>query len=107
MCYRSQRKLAARAVVSKEKDGIAALIRNLRRDMTGPQGEVVGFIGGQLIVQGCNVVDQPEVLKREHVRHGRWEDAERWEGEHASPLPLGNSSLDLGSPHEIGLVRSG
>lgn len=78
--------------------------RNSRRDVAGPQSEVVGVNHGQLIVQGGDMVDQPQVLEGVHVRHGRRIDAERREREDASSLPLSHGGLDMGSPHQVGLV---
>lgn len=81
--------------------------RNLRRDMTRPQSEVVGAKSLQLNVQRGNVVNQAEVLSGKCVHIGSWVNVERRKGELAGPLPFGNADFDFGSPHEIGLVRRG
>lgn len=79
---------------------------HLRWDMTGPQGEVVGIHGSQLVVQRRNVMDQPQILDRVVARNRGWVDVYGLERENASALPLDNGCLDLGCPHEVGLVGS-
>ena len=75
--------------------------------MASPQSKVVGVDRGQLVVQSSKMVDEAKVLKRVQVSHGSRVDAERWKREDASSLPLSNFRLNLRSPHEISLVRSG
>lgn len=81
--------------------------KNLRRDVTRPQSEVVGAESLQLNVQRGNVVNQPEIIDGNILRRGSWVNVERWEGELAGLLPSVNAGFDFGSPHEIGLVRRG
>lgn len=78
-----------------------------RWDVTGPESEVVGVNHGKLMVQIGNVVDQAQILNRVQVWHGRREDMQGREREDTGNLPLSDSCLDLGRPHEIRLVGGG
>jgi len=75
------------------------------RDLTSPEGETVGVKGGQLIADGSHMIDESEVLDVEVLRVRRRVDVEVGEGELSSLLPHRDGRLNLGSPHEIGLVR--
>lgn len=59
------------------------------------------------MIQVGNVVDQAQILKRVQVRHRRRVDMQGREWEDTGCLPLGDRCLDLGSPHEIGLIGGG
>jgi hypothetical protein len=72
--------------------------------MASPEGEVVGIDGSKLIIQRSNVVDQPEVFDRVEMGHGSRVKSQAGEGEDSSPLPVGDSCLDLRCPHQVGLV---
>jgi hypothetical protein len=75
--------------------------------MAGPEGEVVGIDGCQLIVQKCNVVDQTEILDRIHMWHGSRVDSKTRKRPDSGSLPLGDGGFNLRRPHQIGLVGSG
>ena len=50
------------------------------------------------------MVDQSQVLEGEELRSGRRIDSQAGEREHAGAAPLIDRSLDLGRPHQVGLV---
>lgn len=80
---------------------------NIRWNMARPESEVVGVDCGQLVMHRCKVVDQAKILESVQVRHRGWIDAQGRKRENTGPLPLCNVGLDLRSPHEVRLVRSG
>lgn len=75
--------------------------------MASPEGEVIRIDGGQLVVQGGDVVNQSEVFERIEMGHGSRIQTKAREREDSRPLPLGDGGFDLGRPHEVGLVGSG
>lgn len=74
--------------------------------MAGPKGETAGLHRVQLVADGGNVIDEPELLTREAFDSGGWQDVQIGEREQPRSLPLVDRYLDLGGPHEISLVRS-
>lgn len=78
---------------------------HVRRDMAGPQREVVGVNRGKLVVEAGDVVDEAKVLVHVQVRHGGRVDAESRERKYSRRLPAHNGIMDLGPPNEVGLVR--
>ena len=73
--------------------------------MAGPEREAVGLHGIQLVTDGGNVIDEPKLLTREALGGGSRQYIQTGEWKQARSLPLVNSRLDLGGPHEICLVR--
>lgn len=50
------------------------------------------------------MMDQSQVLKGEELRGRRRVDSEAGERKHAGAAPLIDRSLDVGRPHQVGLV---
>jgi hypothetical protein len=94
-------------VVSSTSSSHRVRQRHLRRDVAGPQGEVVGTHGGKSIVQGRDMVNEPQLLVRVVDRGQREVEVRGGEREDPSSLPLGDGRLVLRIPHQIGLVGSG
>ena len=78
----------------------------LRRDVTSPEGEVVGIHKTQLVADRGNVVDQTQVVKRVILRCRGRVDVQTGKGKDSSSLPLLDILHDFGSPHEIRLIGS-
>lgn len=74
--------------------------------MASPKSEVVCVDGSKLIVQGSDVVDQPEVFDRVEMGHGSRVESQAGEGKDSGSLPVRDSCLDLWCPHQVGLVGS-
>lgn len=77
---------------------------DIRGDLAGPKSKPISIHGAHFIADGGNMEDQPKVFDRKVLRCRRWVNVEAWERENASSLPLLDGGLDLGSPHQIGLV---
>jgi hypothetical protein len=82
-------------------------VDSLRRDLSGPKGEVVRINGGEFAADGGDMVDQAQVFQGVMLGRRRWVDVETWEWEDSRPLPLLNGCLDFRGPHQIRLVRTG
>ncbi len=80
---------------------------HIRGDLAGPQSEAICIDGVHLIADRGNVENQAEIFQREILGCGRRIDSETRKWEDAASLPLLNGCLDLGSPHEVGLIGSG
>lgn len=78
-----------------------------RRDVASPEGETVGVDVAQLVADGGDVVNQPQILHRVVLGRRRWVDVQAGERKYASLLPQFDGALDLRGPHEIRLVGSG
>lgn len=79
----------------------------LRWNLTCPKGKVIGFNGAEFMRDGGNMVDQAELVRGVEVRRRSRVNVEAREGEDPGAFPVGNGGLDLGVPHEIGLVKGG
>ena len=77
----------------------------LRGNLLSPQGEATGIDLYHLVADGCNMVDQSQLIGTQVLRCRRRVDVEAGKGEHPGALPLINGSFDLGSPLEVWLVR--
>lgn len=73
----------------------------LPRDLACPQCEAVGVPVAKLMADGCNMVDQAQLLGIVALRVGRRADIQAGHWENARLLPMINDSLDLWAPHQI------
>lgn len=81
---------------------------SLRRDFARPKGKAVSVPGAQLVADGGDVVDQPQLLEAVVLRSWRGVDVQVRKGEQARLAPLVDGGLDVGIPHQIGrAVRPG
>jgi len=76
-------------------------------NLTCPKGKVIDFNGAEFMRDGGNMVDQAELVRGVAVRRRSRVDVEAREGEDPGAFPVGDGGLDLGVPHEIGLVKRG
>ncbi len=79
----------------------------LRGNLSGPEGETIGVDSAQLMADGSNMMNQPEIVGRQKLRSRGRVDVEAGEREYSRLLPLLNLGFDLRRPHEVRLVRAG
>lgn len=71
----------------------------LRGNFASPQREAVGVPGSQLMADGRNMVDQPQLLGAVKLWSWRRIDMQVGEGKHSRSSPLIDGCLNLGVPH--------